>query len=121
MSIQGKLEDLEMLADLTGGEFRVLLLHHLGWADGAGPSPDFSLSGPPQQAENPVLCVPRRSSKPVTATSSADTCRTSTGRSMWNLRVGDEGEGGEMIRRRGEKEGEEGLSHTLTNELTANC
>lgn len=111
-----------MLADLTGGEFRfLLLLHHHGWADGPGPLPDFSLSGPPQQAESLVLCVPKRSSKPVTATSSADTCRTSTGRSTWSLRVGGEGEGCEMIRRRGEKEGEEGLSHTLINELTANC
>lgn len=41
-----------------------------------------------QQGESRVLCVLRRSSKPATATSSVGTCRTSTGKSTWSLKVG---------------------------------
>lgn len=56
---------------------------------GAEPSPPHSpLLGAPQRAGSRVLCVLRRSSKPATATNSAGTCRTSTGRSTWSLKVG---------------------------------
>lgn len=42
-----------------------------------------------QRGGSRVLCVLRRSLKPATATSSADTCRTSTGKSTWSLKVGN--------------------------------
>lgn len=41
VSIQTKLEDLEMLVDLTGGELRRLL--HVGLSGAAEPSLGFSL------------------------------------------------------------------------------